>query len=150
MPNNENLSVPESCCKTMTPFCGKRDHPSNIYHLVGSFFFCESEPFLLMPSRIHENWLWKKDALYSLVALHIFIHDYSSNNLDPKNERLVSNWKKLWCCVGGEMKHWNLVSVSLKWVKFSSWRENEADLSLAPCCSLRRRAKTINLFDAKF
>lgn len=33
MPNNENLSVPESCCKTMTPFCGKRDHPSNIYHL---------------------------------------------------------------------------------------------------------------------
>ena len=38
MPENENLSVPESCCKTMTPFCGKRDHPSNIYHLVWSFF----------------------------------------------------------------------------------------------------------------
>lgn len=32
MPENENLSVPESCCKTTTPACGKRDHPSNIYH----------------------------------------------------------------------------------------------------------------------
>jgi len=32
MPENENLSVPESCCKTITPACGKRDHPSNIYH----------------------------------------------------------------------------------------------------------------------
>ncbi|XP_068673703.1 CD151 antigen-like [Montipora foliosa] len=32
MPENEILSVPESCCKTITPDCGKRDHPSNIYH----------------------------------------------------------------------------------------------------------------------
>ena len=23
--------VPDSCCRTQTPDCGKRDHPSNIY-----------------------------------------------------------------------------------------------------------------------
>lgn len=27
----EGRLVPDSCCKTITPFCGKRDHPSNIY-----------------------------------------------------------------------------------------------------------------------
>ncbi|XP_027039255.1 CD151 antigen-like [Pocillopora damicornis] len=32
MTENQNLSVPDSCCKTITPACGKRDHPSNIYH----------------------------------------------------------------------------------------------------------------------
>ena len=34
MPENENLSVPNSCCKTITPACGRRDHPSNIYRKV--------------------------------------------------------------------------------------------------------------------
>ena len=33
--NNEELRkdnlVPDSCCRTQTPNCGKRDHPSNIY-----------------------------------------------------------------------------------------------------------------------
>ena len=33
--NNEELRkdnlVPDSCCRTQTPHCGKRDHPSNIY-----------------------------------------------------------------------------------------------------------------------
>ncbi|KAM4615655.1 tetraspanin-11 [Polymixia lowei] len=27
--------VPDSCCKTITPYCGKRDHPSNIYKVEG-------------------------------------------------------------------------------------------------------------------
>lgn len=27
----EDRVVPDSCCKTITPHCGKRDHPSNIY-----------------------------------------------------------------------------------------------------------------------
>ncbi|KAG5867807.1 hypothetical protein JTB14_011200 [Gonioctena quinquepunctata] len=27
---NETVKVPDSCCKTVTPGCGKRDHPSNI------------------------------------------------------------------------------------------------------------------------
>lgn len=27
----EGRVVPDSCCKTITPHCGKRDHPSNIY-----------------------------------------------------------------------------------------------------------------------
>ncbi|XP_026219635.1 tetraspanin-11 isoform X1 [Anabas testudineus] len=27
--------VPDSCCKTITPLCGKRDHPSNIYKVEG-------------------------------------------------------------------------------------------------------------------
>ena len=29
-----NNSVPDSCCKTVSKFCGKRHHPSNIYHEV--------------------------------------------------------------------------------------------------------------------
>ena len=33
---NTNLSVPDSCCKTMSPSCGRRDHPSNIYHKVSA------------------------------------------------------------------------------------------------------------------
>ena len=36
LPENTNLSVPDSCCKTMTPSCGRRDHPSNIYHKVSA------------------------------------------------------------------------------------------------------------------
>ncbi|KAJ0056975.1 hypothetical protein NL108_000790 [Boleophthalmus pectinirostris] len=32
---SEGRVVPDSCCKTMTPFCGKRDHPSNIYKVEG-------------------------------------------------------------------------------------------------------------------
>uniref|UniRef100_A0A8C5S145 CD151 molecule (Raph blood group) n=1 Tax=Laticauda laticaudata TaxID=8630 RepID=A0A8C5S145_LATLA len=27
----EGRKVPDSCCKTMTDTCGRRDHPSNIY-----------------------------------------------------------------------------------------------------------------------
>ncbi|KAM9468038.1 tetraspanin-11 isoform 1-T3 [Clarias gariepinus] len=32
---SENRMVPDSCCKTMTHRCGKRDHPSNIYKVEG-------------------------------------------------------------------------------------------------------------------
>uniref|UniRef100_A0A1A8HSJ1 Tetraspanin n=1 Tax=Nothobranchius kuhntae TaxID=321403 RepID=A0A1A8HSJ1_NOTKU len=31
----ESRVVPDSCCKTITPFCGMRDHPSNIYKVEG-------------------------------------------------------------------------------------------------------------------
>ncbi|XP_048011615.1 tetraspanin-11 isoform X1 [Megalobrama amblycephala] len=31
----ESRLVPDSCCKTITPQCGKRDHPSNIYKVEG-------------------------------------------------------------------------------------------------------------------
>ncbi|XP_050964257.1 tetraspanin-11 isoform X1 [Labeo rohita] len=31
----EKRLVPDSCCKTITPQCGKRDHPSNIYKVEG-------------------------------------------------------------------------------------------------------------------
>ncbi|KAK5605334.1 Tetraspanin-11 [Crenichthys baileyi] len=30
-----NRVVPDSCCKTITPDCGRRDHPSNIYKVEG-------------------------------------------------------------------------------------------------------------------
>ncbi|MED6261216.1 Tetraspanin-11, partial [Ataeniobius toweri] len=30
-----NRVVPDSCCKTITPACGRRDHPSNIYKVEG-------------------------------------------------------------------------------------------------------------------
>jgi len=29
---SEGLKVPNSCCKTLTPQCGKSDHPSNIHY----------------------------------------------------------------------------------------------------------------------
>lgn len=32
---SEGRVVPDSCCKTITPFCGKRDHPSNVYKVEG-------------------------------------------------------------------------------------------------------------------
>uniref|UniRef100_A0A3B5Q0G4 Tetraspanin 11 n=1 Tax=Xiphophorus maculatus TaxID=8083 RepID=A0A3B5Q0G4_XIPMA len=45
-----NRVVPDSCCKTITPDCGRRDHPSNIYkvevtfgnkvHICGMVFTC--------------------------------------------------------------------------------------------------------------
>ncbi|XP_034019566.1 tetraspanin-11 isoform X2 [Thalassophryne amazonica] len=31
----EGRVVPDSCCKTITPYCGRRDHPSNIYKVEG-------------------------------------------------------------------------------------------------------------------
>ncbi|XP_018413189.1 PREDICTED: tetraspanin-11-like [Nanorana parkeri] len=33
--NNSGNIVPDSCCKTMTAECGRRDHPSNIYRVEG-------------------------------------------------------------------------------------------------------------------
>ena len=35
----------------------------------------------------------------------------------------------MWCCVGGELKHENLVSNKLIKVKFLPSRDNKADLS---------------------
>ncbi|GAA6077063.1 tetraspanin-11 isoform X1, partial [Tachysurus ichikawai] len=34
-PESENRVVPDSCCKTVTHVCGRRDHPSNIYKVEG-------------------------------------------------------------------------------------------------------------------
>nr|CAB3229076.1 CD151 antigen-like [Phallusia mammillata] len=34
--NKDGLKTPESCCKSVTPLCSKRDHPSNIYRILGS------------------------------------------------------------------------------------------------------------------
>ncbi|TSK13299.1 Tetraspanin-11 [Bagarius yarrelli] len=34
-PESENRVVPDSCCKTVTYRCGRRDHPSNIYKVEG-------------------------------------------------------------------------------------------------------------------
>ena len=33
---NEGLKTPISCCKTPSPGCSKRDHPSNIYRVLGN------------------------------------------------------------------------------------------------------------------
>ena len=32
----ENLKTPVSCCKSPSPLCSQRDHPSNIYRVLGS------------------------------------------------------------------------------------------------------------------
>ncbi|RMC00232.1 hypothetical protein DUI87_22837 [Hirundo rustica rustica] len=40
-PEASGRKVPDSCCKTITDLCGRRDHPSNIYK--------EIENFLLVP-----------------------------------------------------------------------------------------------------
>ncbi|XP_072277792.1 CD151 antigen [Pyxicephalus adspersus] len=34
-PEADRRLVPDSCCKTVTPNCGMRDHPSNIYKVEG-------------------------------------------------------------------------------------------------------------------
>uniref|UniRef100_A0A8B9KMC4 Tetraspanin n=1 Tax=Astyanax mexicanus TaxID=7994 RepID=A0A8B9KMC4_ASTMX len=34
-PEAQGRVVPDSCCKTITPECGRRDHPSNIYKVEG-------------------------------------------------------------------------------------------------------------------
>ncbi|XP_056434528.1 tetraspanin-11 [Gadus chalcogrammus] len=34
-PESQDRLVPDSCCKTITPLCGLRDHPSNIYKVEG-------------------------------------------------------------------------------------------------------------------
>jgi len=39
--------VPDSCCKTPTFLCGKRDHPSNIQYTVGIAFLSLSSSFRL-------------------------------------------------------------------------------------------------------
>lgn len=33
-PESNGRKVPDSCCKTITDLCGRRDHPSNIYKEV--------------------------------------------------------------------------------------------------------------------
>ncbi|XP_076808409.1 CD151 antigen-like [Clavelina lepadiformis] len=33
--NKNDLKTPESCCKTRSPLCSQRDHPSNIYRVLG-------------------------------------------------------------------------------------------------------------------
>lgn len=33
--DSSNRKVPDSCCKTPSEFCGRRDHPSNIYKVEG-------------------------------------------------------------------------------------------------------------------
>lgn len=43
---NENRVVPDSCCTTLRPQCGKSDHPSNIPYTVGSFRFVGQEMWL--------------------------------------------------------------------------------------------------------
>ncbi|XP_067906342.1 tetraspanin-11 isoform X1 [Heterodontus francisci] len=34
-PTSGNRLVPDSCCKTVTEACGRRDHPSNVYKVEG-------------------------------------------------------------------------------------------------------------------
>ncbi|XP_018537197.1 CD151 antigen isoform X3 [Lates calcarifer] len=43
--DNERL-VPDSCCKTPTDLCGRRDHPSNIYNVEGGCIM-KLEDFIL-------------------------------------------------------------------------------------------------------
>ncbi|KAI1890092.1 hypothetical protein AGOR_G00169660 [Albula goreensis] len=47
----EGRLVPDSCCKTPTPQCGKRDHPSNIYKVEGGCI-TKLENFILEHLRI--------------------------------------------------------------------------------------------------
>ncbi|CAK9299091.1 unnamed protein product [Gordionus sp. m RMFG-2023] len=47
-----NITVPDSCCKTITPFCGVRDHPSNIYYdgCIDKFVAMLKENLILISS----------------------------------------------------------------------------------------------------
>ncbi|KAM4618352.1 CD151 antigen [Polymixia lowei] len=48
-PENERM-VPDSCCKTPSDYCGRRDHPSNIYKVEGGCIM-HLEDFIL--SQLH-------------------------------------------------------------------------------------------------
>ncbi|XP_041132556.1 CD151 antigen [Polyodon spathula] len=50
-PEAEGRKVPDSCCKTITPHCGIRDHPSNIYKVEGGCI-TKLENFILEHLRI--------------------------------------------------------------------------------------------------
>ncbi|MGH0164781.1 UNVERIFIED_CONTAM: hypothetical protein FKN15_053310 [Acipenser sinensis] len=50
-PEAEGRKVPDSCCKTITPQCGMRDHPSNIYKVEGGCI-TKLENFILEHLRI--------------------------------------------------------------------------------------------------
>ncbi|XP_020331582.1 CD151 antigen isoform X4 [Oncorhynchus kisutch] len=49
-PSNERL-VPDSCCKTPSNLCGRRDHPSNIYKVEGGCI-TKLETFILSQLQI--------------------------------------------------------------------------------------------------
>lgn len=52
----EGRLVPDSCCKTITPHCGKRDHPSNIYKVeVSGLHPSEKYKMLIDKYHIHSN-----------------------------------------------------------------------------------------------
>ncbi|RXM30032.1 CD151 antigen [Acipenser ruthenus] len=50
-PEAGGRQVPDSCCKTITPQCGMRDHPSNIYKVEGGCI-TKLENFILEHLRI--------------------------------------------------------------------------------------------------
>ncbi|KAM6961015.1 CD151 antigen isoform 2-T2 [Aplochiton taeniatus] len=49
-PSNDRL-VPDSCCKTPSDFCGRRDHPSNVYRVEGGCIM-KLEEFILSQLQI--------------------------------------------------------------------------------------------------
>lgn len=60
-PETEKRLVPDSCCKTITPLCGKRDHPSNIYKVeVGLTLLTSTHP----PHNIYSTWSSVLNFLY--------------------------------------------------------------------------------------
>lgn len=58
---------------------------------------------------------------------------------------------KLWCCVSGEVKHWNLVSNKLIRFKFPASSDEELMLETSAPWTFHRGDLTLtNLFDGKF
>lgn len=76
--------VPDSCCKTPTVGCGRRDHPSNIYkvevsgagHLsadkLREWLYCNFFPSLMLPGRLHPEvrGVHPESAVYSRCSEH--------------------------------------------------------------------------------
>lgn len=53
--------VPDSCCKTVTFECGRRDHPSNIYKAEVKCHFGMGERFVMVVKQsIHHVYLQEK------------------------------------------------------------------------------------------
>eukprot|EP00064_Thunnus_orientalis_P002216 superscaffoldBa00000155_g2223 len=63
----EGRLVPDSCCKTITPNCGKRDHPSNIYKVeLAGAFLTACFIYLLYKEEEEDFDLW--DGVYLLLV----------------------------------------------------------------------------------
>jgi len=122
-PEAEKRVVPDSCCKTITPQCGKRDHPSNIYKVeVGLTLLTSNHP----PYNIYSALSYLCIRLYLIsFTKHITLLMFCCG---------IEVWGKATTCldafslsVGTTMRLWTISSWSVwytPWESFRLWKHS--------------------------